>query len=401
MNINRAVDIPGGMSIQTAFASTPLVGVPDYAEIYPYHAELCALSELRKKPGSGVDVRSGIGGHSLLYLNGVRLDRSIGHPTLRLCDATEAPEKFGVGISVNSHYRNANWVGVEGRDFVWRGALAAGEPLTRAAYARTQAQARAAGFLDDVVFHEEWFAGKPAGMSARDYMYEISVATDYAAQFGRNVFGAKLPLDRARMAAVIAYLNSLNAPYRDGTRIYRWRLLNDNCAHVAHNALAQAGLWAPWPTGQFFALAAFRFPVPKNEFVDIVLRANDFPIENPHAVYRDKAARQALLDFRTLPAMPGALAAAAPAIAVNEMYDVEKLRLIFYDNPFWGPYRFRFKRIFETARYTDLRENLRHFAARYAAIPHSAGVPGPFQARYDEQVARMADQLRSTLARLP
>jgi hypothetical protein len=48
-----------------------------------------------------------------------------------------------------------------------------------------------------------------------------------------------------------------------------------------------------------------------------------------------------------------------------------------------------------------LRENLRHFAARYAAIPHRAGVPGPFQARYDEQMARMADQLRSTLARLP
>ena len=59
----------------TMSAEEPRSGTA-YEDLYPYHAELCALSELRKKPGFGVPLRSGIGGHSLLYLNGVRLDRA-------------------------------------------------------------------------------------------------------------------------------------------------------------------------------------------------------------------------------------------------------------------------------------------------------------------------------------
>ena len=338
-----------------------------YENFYPYYAELCALSELRKKPGFEVPLRSGIGGHSLLYLNGVRLDRAAGYPVLRLCTQDEIPEDHGVGISVNSHYCNANWVAVEGRDFFWRGALEPDEPLTRQAYERTQAMAKASGFLDGVEFHKALFRDKPGGMSERDYMYEISVATDYGAQFGRNSYRARLPLDRARMIKIVEFLNGLNAPYREGRRTYHWRVLNNNCVHVAHNALAAAGIWAPWPTGQFFALAAFKFPVPKNAFVDLMLRTNDLPIEDMRSLYKDKAARKTLLATGTLPTAPGALAYGEPAIADNEFYDVARLRLIFYDNPIWGPYRFRFKRIFSTPRYYDLHENLRYFAAKYAA----------------------------------
>ncbi len=190
-----------------------------YEDFYPYYAEICALSELRKKPGFGAALSSGVGGHALLYLNGVRLDRTAGYPVLRLCTADESPAKYGVGISVNSHYSNANWVAVEGRDFLWHGALAPGEHLTRDAYVRTQEQAKAQGILDGVNFHKEFFADKPAGMSERDYMYEISVATDYGAQYCRNSFRARVPLDRARIGAMVDYLNAINAPYRAG-RIY-------------------------------------------------------------------------------------------------------------------------------------------------------------------------------------
>ena len=94
--------------------------------------------EIRKKPGFGVPLRSGIGGHSVLYLNGVRRDREAGYPTLKVCNPDASPERHGVGISVNSHYKNANWIAAEGRDFVWHGALAPGEHLTSDAYARTQ-----------------------------------------------------------------------------------------------------------------------------------------------------------------------------------------------------------------------------------------------------------------------
>jgi hypothetical protein len=373
-----------------------------YAQLYPYHAELCALSELRKKPGFGATVLSGMGGHSLLYLNGVRLEPGAGYPVLQLCPPEASPETHGVGISINSHYRNANWVAVEDRDFVLRGALAPGEALTREAYARTQDEARRRGVLQGIEFHEHFFRDKPAGMRDGDYMYEISVATDYAACFGRDVFHARLPLDHARMARIVAYLNALNAPYRAGERVYDWKILNNNCSHVAHNALAEAGFWAPWPTGQFFMLAAFHFPVPKNEFVDAMLRANDLPLENPAALYRDATARAALMDWGTLPVGPGALAVTSPAVAANEVYDVEKLRLIFYDDPFFGPYRFRFRRIFAEARYGDLRANLRHFAARYAAaqarLPQGwRGERGRFLERYAQHIGEAAARTAALL----
>jgi hypothetical protein len=379
-----------------------------YPRIYPYYAEVCALSEIRKKPGLGVPLRSGIGGHSLLYLNGVRLDHRVRYPTLVVCDGDDSPARHGVGISVNSHYRNANWVAAEGRNFVWRGALAPGEKLTRAAYECTQDLAKAQGVLDGIEFHERLFRDKPRGMSERDYMYEISIATDFAVTFGRDVYRARVPLDPARMGAIVDFLNKLNQPYRDGSQIFRWRVLNNNCSHVAHNALASAGIWAPWPTGQFFAIAALRFPVPKNEFVDLMLRTSDLPVHDARAMYEDEIARRALFETGVLPTAPGALAIAERVIQDNEMYETGRLRLIFYDNPFWGPYRRHFARILTEPRYSNLRANLIHFANMYeTALEHRRSTSGGstssesearFLTHYDSYIEQETERVNSLLS---
>jgi hypothetical protein len=384
-------------------ATSAAQGNVAYNRFFPYHAELCALSEIRKKPGVGVQFRSAMGGHSLLYLNGVRLDRDAGYPILELCDENASPSDHGVGISVNSHYRNANWVAAEGRDFVFRGALSDDEPLTHQSYERTQNRAKAMGVLDGIEFHEHEFRDKPPEMSRRDYMYEISVGTDYAVRFGREVYRAKLPLDRQRMAVIVDFLNALNAPYRDGERVYRWSVFNDNCCHVAHNALAKVGIWAPWPTGNFVVTAAFNFPVPKNEFVDILARGNDLPVDNPRALFGDRVARRALLDWDLLPTAPGALAAVQPAVVENQIYDIERLRLIFYEVPLWGRYQRRFVRIFREPRYFSLAANLDHFAAIYEKarkrLPATRGDAEmmQFMTRYehylDGEISRVSKQL--------
>ena len=342
-----------------------------YEDIVPYYAELCALSELRKRPGFGVPLQSGMGGHLLLYLNGVRVNRSSGYPVLEVSPPGPPAGREGAALSANSHYRNANWVAVEDRDFIFQGKLAPGEALTRDTYVQTQEDARARGLLDGIEFHPRFFRDKPPGMSVEAFKYEISVATDYACRFGRDCYRARVPLDAARMRRVVDYLNALNEPYRHGQRIYHWRLFNDNCVHMAHNALAAAGFWPAWPTGQFAPLAAFRFPVPKNAMVDLALRANDLPIADAEALFADTEARRALIETGTLPTGPAGLTSAAPAIAENNIYDVGKLRLIFYDNPFWGRYRRWFRRILSEPRYTDLQANLRYFAQAYRAASHS------------------------------
>lgn len=374
-----------------------------YGQIFPYYAELSALTEIKKKPGFGVALDSGIGGHSLLYLHGVRRVREAGYPVLALCDAGDAPNQ-GVGLSVNAHYRNANWVAADGPDFLWRGALQPGESVNRDAYHRTQEVAKSLGILDGIEFHDHFFKSRPAGISVRDYMYELSIATDYAARFGRDIYRARVPLNRARMAVVVDYLNALNAPYRAGERIFHWKVMNNNCAHMAHNALAEAGIWAPWPTGQFAGFAAFKFPVPKNEFVDLVLRTNDLPLAAPDVLYQDKAARRAVLGLGVLPTAPGALARFEPAVGASEIYDVENLRVIFFDNPFWGPYRGRLKRILSTPRYLDLSENFAYFEKTYTtALEHMQTPPGgrdEFYAQYRHCIGRDAGRLRAMQAKL-
>ncbi len=235
-----------------AYFVAPLTHLDEhvYAALFPYFAECCAESEFDKKKGFGVDIEGGgPGGHSVFYLNGACRVPDAGYPVLEVC--AESPDGMagrGVGLSVNNHYRNANWTATEGRDFFFRGALAPGEGVTRAGYLRTQEQAKAMGIMDGIVFHGEALEDKPADMSERDFMYEVSIATDYAVDFARDRYCARVPLDRDKMDIIVHYLNALNEPYRSGRKEFHWHVLSNNCAYLAHNALAAIGLWPEWKT---------------------------------------------------------------------------------------------------------------------------------------------------------
>ena len=55
---------------------------PAYAAQHPTYAEYCALSQIKKKPGFGADIRGEIGGHAVFYLNGACLVRGAHYPLL-------------------------------------------------------------------------------------------------------------------------------------------------------------------------------------------------------------------------------------------------------------------------------------------------------------------------------
>lgn len=379
-----------------------------YSALFPYYAEACALSEIKKKPGFGVDIISGgPGGHAVLYLNGVCREREAGYPSVRVCDP--AAPRQGVGISVNAHYRNANWVATEGRDLFFDGGLAPRERLTRLAYQRAQERAKAQDVFAGVEFNADTFDDMPPGGDRRDHMYEISIGTDYAIGFARHRYCARVPLERDQMASLVAYLNDANRPYKAGEKTFDWDVFRDNCTHLIHDALAAAGVWRRIDLPDFFLLAALVFPVPKNEFVNLMRRTNDLPLEDPRALYDDPAARDAVLRLGQLPTRPGALASAHPVVQDNDLYDTW-LSLIFYDEPFVEQFTLWFKRIFREPRYTDLRANLTAFAARYRAIAERGPTPSEpsdgsdfaaFEARFREAIARAragVDARLSTLA---
>jgi hypothetical protein len=345
-------------------ANLPPLDETAYTSEHPYYFEFCALSEIQKNPGYGADIRGGVGGHSTIYLNGVcRIGD--GYPEVTVCPTD--PASNGVGLSVNSHFANANWVAIPGRDFFYHGVLKPGQPLTREAYNATKARAEKLRIYDSIRFHNRVFDTMPGDYSQTAFKYEVSIATDYAIGYGRDRYCARVPVSRAEMARIADYLNGLNRPYRDGRAEYEWSVLTDNCIHVAHNALTAIGFWPLWATHRFMLVAAFDFPVPKNEFVNIMHRANDMPLEDPLTVWNDRSAREALLAGQELPARQGALATFEPVVRQNALYRTD-LRLIFYDEPMFGPYEGWYRQIIQQARYTDPQADRRYFAALYARI---------------------------------
>jgi len=136
------------------------------------------------------------------------------------------------------------------------------------------------------------------------------------------------------------------------------------------------------------------------------VRANDLPVGDPQALFADAAARRALLDWDSLPTAPGALATVQPAVAENQVYDVERLRLIFYERPLWGKYQRRFARIFREPRYFSLAANLNHFAAAYEkARKDLPGARGDremmrFMTRYEHYLDREIGRVTTQLAEI-
>ncbi len=367
----------------------------DYAAQHPFYAEFCALSQIKKKPGFGADIRGEIGGHAVFYLNGACLAPAARYPLLEVCEGGD-----GVGLSMNAHFRNAKWVATPGRDFFFHGNLPAAAPVTRETYRAVQREAQRLGIYDGVEFHDGVFDAMPAGWSRADWKYEVSVATDYAISLGRGRYCARVPVDRAGMGRMVAFLNGQNAPYRAGAPFY-WSVFRDNCIHLAHNALAAAGLWDELPINRFILFAVFDFPVPKNEFVNLMRRTNDALPADPGALYRDLAARRSLLEHGALPTRPGALAEARPPQQPNAVYETE-LKLIFYDEPLLGPYQGWFDQVFSQPRYTDATANQDDFAARARRIAAArkplawwlarapyAGDPAGFARVYDRFYALM------------
>ena len=256
---------------------------------------------------------------------------------------------------------------IAGRDFFFIGGMPPGESLTRDAYAAVQAKALANKLYDGVVFHDSYFEDMPPGFTPSSFRYEISVATDYAIAFGRNRYCARVPLNRSQMRKTVDFLNALNEPYKAGKKIFEWNVLTHSCAHVNHNALAAADIWSTWPMDRPLLISMFDFPVPKNEFVNLMQRTNDLPIDDLKALYQDRPARALLMNEGRLPTQPGALADLGVVIRPNEVYETQS-RIIFYDEPITGSFQRRFDAILTQPRYFRLRDNLEYFAELYKRI---------------------------------
>jgi hypothetical protein len=347
-----------------------------YEKLFRDYVELCAASQFRAKlKGEG-----GIAGHAVMYLKGACREDDAPYPQLRRCRVAatsfDDPE-HGVGISVNRWVKNVNWVAIPGYHLFFDGNLKPGERLTQTQFEAVEQQAIDDGIYKGVTFHR--YPDAQSDTDLREFLRRDGIGTDFALQFARTVFCARLPVTAAMMDQVIAFLNDKNREYAEGEADYNWSVWADNCTHTLRNALAAANIWSPLSVRAIKIRQIFNLAIPANEFVNLAELMTQGDIGDYRTILSDDPLRDAFHEFHWLPTEPGALLKTLPVHAPNDLYDT-RFRLFTLQSPLLMGKTQQAINLLSDKRFVDLDANLHYFAEKYDAI----------LARHDEEHDTMA-----------
>jgi hypothetical protein len=335
-----------------------------YDELFPYYVELCATSQFRSKfTGAG-----GIAGHAVMYIKGACKDEYAPFPQLRRCRvvANEFDDPaHGAGVSVGRWFRNVNWVAVPGYKLFYEGNLNMTERLTQAHFEATVRDAIDKGVYNGVEFHD--YPAASSGASLENFVATHGIGTDFALQFARSVFCARLPVTERMLDEVIAFLNDKNREYAEGEADYNWSVWADNCVHTLRNALAAANIWSPLSVRAVKFRQLLNLAVPANEFVNLAELGTEGNIGDFQQIQEQGPERDALHEFDWLPTRHGALLKTLSVHEPNDIYDTT-FRLFTLQSPFMMSKTRHAIALLSDDRFVDLGANLRYFREKYDAI---------------------------------
>jgi hypothetical protein len=335
-----------------------------YDVFFPYYVELCATSQFRSKlTGPG-----GVAGHAVMYIKGACRDERTSFPQLRRCRsvATELDDpEHGAGVSVGRWFRNVNWVAIPGYKLFYQGNLEMGERLTQAHFDATVRDAIDKGVYKGVKFHD--YPAARSGVNLENFIANHGIGTDFALQFARSAFCARLPVTEPMLEEVISFLNDKNREYAEGDADYNWSVWSDNCVHTLRNALAAANIWSPLSVRAVKILQLFHLAVPANEFVNLAELGTEGNIADFQQIQEDGPQRDALHEFDWLPTRHGALLKTLSVHEPNDIYDTT-FRLFTLQSPFRMNKTAHAIELLSDNRFVDLGANLRYFRERYDAI---------------------------------
>lgn len=334
-----------------------------YDQLYPYYAEYCGTTQY--KPLNGVI--GGRGGHAVLYIKGICLDKNSTYPRVQVCsDGTYDPKDPNTGtfISVDAMYRSVNWIGIEGKRFFLKGILDDHERVTQKTFDETIDRIMALGYFRGIRTTASFIAKKPKTMSEEEYLIRESLGTGFAINYVRNSYCSRIPIKKESLPQVVKYLNERNDPYGSGQIDFEWKLLGNNCAHTTHNALAAAGVWSPRKTDEFIWIQLFNLAIPANEFIQLEHTGNDEDLRNIDLIYLDPVKKKDLMELNWLPIQPGVVVEKIPTRQENDLFNTDSSFGIF-DLPLFWPEHHRFEKYLNQSRFNDLFTNLEYFEKKY------------------------------------
>ena len=285
--------------------------------MYPYYYKYCASTQRIPKKGEG----GGIGGHALMFLSQVCLDKSKGLNSLSpLVMCKDLPEyksnpgklrdpNLGTGVTVDSYLKNTIYMNIPGLDlFLGVGLLNGKEVLDEKEVLKISNYAVDKGATAGILFKKsayQWakklsekeFEEKLKSMSERERHVEIAkiaFGTGIAISYGRNLYCVNIPLNERLMRKMVKEANEDRKLVAVGTKyrgkflkygvkkdaVYDWDMFYKNCTHLSINSLARVtGIFPPVLTDLPFFKQFTQLAIPANYFVEIYDGLNRIPID--------------------------------------------------------------------------------------------------------------------------
>lgn len=282
--------------------SSTTFGSPTYDDLFPYYAEVCGLTRM---------VGGGPGGHAVIYLKGACLNHEAGYPQIRFCD----PQKLETGtlLSIDRSFKNAEWVGIENREFAIHGLLKPEDPFDLSRLSLITRYAYHAHFFQGIQTYDN-----SKRIPADDHEYIVArqaLGTDYAITLARKGSCWKIPVSVEQLGSMIQKANQLNSDHLDPKSPYRWNALGNNCSHFIINLLAAAHILKPIKTGAFFPAnlflnvpaSSYQIAAPSTLMVKLGRKIKKKAIPSVVKAFRNKTIRVALQTYGRLPIQHGTI----------------------------------------------------------------------------------------------
>ena len=141
---------------------------------------------------------------------------------------------------------------------------ASGSP--RGVFRQASTPRKAWAILDGLVFRPESFNDKPAGMSDERFPHRSVGRHGLRAHHGARPRPRPGARSRPQMVRTVAFLNAKNAMYKTGPRHFTSSIIEDNCVHLPHNALAACDVMSCLADQRFHPVRSLRLPSAEERF---------------------------------------------------------------------------------------------------------------------------------------
>lgn len=298
------------------------------------HIEFCTGTKYMSKYfGDGNPM-----GHANIYVKGLCKDMDKNYPQVKICDGKDklldGTVSDGVGVSLDSSFKNVSWIAVPDRELFLFGDNGTGvvdnqvmESIISQAHQyrvyqnvepdRTQYPQGLLDYTDSINVLD----GDLGELREQDIVFAIG--TDIAFNTARKMYCLKVNVNEKQLTKVRDFLNEENNKYFLKSNKYNWSA-SDNCTHLSVNSLAAAKVVKYKKTKEKRTLVGniLNLTIPKSELLRSTKKANRSNY-NPAKVWRNKKLRSFFNEFKSLPYGPGNLVSKYNFIKENDFFKEE------------------------------------------------------------------------------